>query len=181
MSLRVRLHSGTWILFLLPIMAAAQIDFRHSIQPEKTAKHHNRKIRFHTGFGLEWYSDGFYFHASPGLTYALKPRWHVGTGLLYTYYSYRRAQTSVRANLYGFNVLTFWLPTDHVETSFEFRREYLKIKAGKKLSSRNAPALLAGIAYRTRHMAVGLRYDILFREGRSLRRNPAEPFVRIYF
>ena len=43
------------------------------------------------------------------------------------------------------------------------------------------PALYLGIGYRSNNITIGIRYDVLFDEERSLYLDPWMPFLRIYF
>ena len=43
------------------------------------------------------------------------------------------------------------------------------------------PALFLGVGYRTQHVTIGIRYDVLYEEEDSIYANAWMPFGRVYF
>ncbi|MBT8273653.1 MAG: alpha-ketoglutarate decarboxylase, partial [Bacteroidia bacterium] len=43
------------------------------------------------------------------------------------------------------------------------------------------PALFLGAGYRTGNVTVGIRYDVLYDEDKSIYADPWIPFIRVYF
>ena len=44
-----------------------------------------------------------------------------------------------------------------------------------------SPALFLGVGYSNRNVTVGIRYDVLYDDEKSIYADPWMPFVRVYF
>ena len=45
----------------------------------------------------------------------------------------------------------------------------------------NYPALYIGLAYRTRNISIGGRFDLLYNKDESIYSSPFTPFIRVFF
>ncbi|WP_445385970.1 hypothetical protein ACT6NV_03965 [Robiginitalea sp. IMCC44478] len=84
---------------------------------------------------------------------------------------------------YGGSLISLFNPIPQLQTSLEF--EQLRVRFDYNNDGFREkywlPALYAGLGYRSGNVTVGIRYDLLFNENRSLYADPWAPFLRFYF
>lgn len=139
-------------------------------------------VRFGGGVGLS-FGDGFFSGTlAPSAIYEFNPQFALGVGLNGTYNS--------RKNLYkstviGGSVIGLFNPIQEIQLSAEFEELNVSRKWDNNLNRSKEnywyPALFVGAAFRSQHVAVGLRYDLLYDRQKSIYADPWAPFVRIYF
>ncbi len=173
-----------FILFLfLTLSHLSQAQSLDSSIPKSDRKkeHVNKKTRFYGGFGLAFGNQIFLIQMQPGFIYQFSPKFHAGSGIYYSYYSYKRLQGTSKSHIYGGSVHGAFLPIRQIETSLEFQYLFMDTSYLQQKSHKEVPALYIGAGYRTRHAVFGLRYDLLYKEGNSIYHTPLQPFIRIYF
>lgn len=126
-------------------------------------------------------STGFYADLQPGIIYRLKPEFHLGANAFLGYQNYRTARLKSHQWIYGYDLLALYLPWRFMELSIDYQHLHISRTVQDKISRWQVPALYLGAAYRTGRVAMGFRYDLLFRQGRSIYPTAFTPFVRIYW
>ncbi len=137
------------------------------------------KVRFGGGVGLSFGNDFFSGSIAPIALYEVSPIILSGVGLNMTYSSFGNNDFLV----YGGSLITIARPTPEFQFSFEF--EQLRVNRsfddGAVEDNYWYPALFLGVGYTTGPVTVGIRYDVLYDESRSIYANAYMPFVRVLF
>ncbi|HLT32931.1 MAG TPA: hypothetical protein VKZ98_03995 [Aquaticitalea sp.] len=141
-----------------------------------------RPVRFGGGIGIS-FGDGFFSGTlAPSAIYEFNDQFALGVGLNGTYNS---RKNFYRSTIFGGSVLGLFNPIQEIQLSAEF--EELNVHRNWEddlgIEDQNYwyPALFIGIGYRTQHVTIGIRYDVLYDEDKSIYADPWIPFVRVYF
>ena len=138
-------------------------------------------VRFGGSLGLS-FSDGF-FNASlaPKAVYDFNRYASAGVGLLG---SYTNADYYTSFN-YGGSVLGLFRPLRFLQLSAEFEELHVSRKweldGGNREDSYWYPALFLGAGYTNGPITIGLRYDVLYDDEKSIYGSALMPFVSVYF
>ncbi len=139
------------------------------------------KVRYGGGLGLGFGNGTFNAALAPSAIYQANPQFAVGVGLSFNYSKFRESKLTA----YGGSVLTLFNPISAIQLSAEF--EQLRVNREFDISTGNLqddywlPALYLGVGYSNRNVTVGIRYDVLYDEEKSIYADPWAPFVRVYF
>lgn len=138
-------------------------------------------VRFGGGIGLGFNNGGFNTSVSPSAIYQFNDQFAAGTALTFNYAKYREA----RRTAYGGSILSLYNPVPFLQLSAEFeqlrinnRFESVTVRFTENYWS---PALFLGAGYTDRNFTVGIRYDLLYDDDRSIYASAWMPFVRVYF
>ena len=114
---------------------------------------------------------------SPSGIYEFSDKISAGFGLSYLYS--KNKYTNTQYHVFGTSALAIYNPIREIQLSTEL--EELNINSNKS-DSYWIPAWYMGLAYSIgKHSAIGIRYDVLFDDKKSIYVSPFTPFVRIYF
>jgi len=139
-------------------------------------------VRYGGGLGLGFTNGGFNLALAPSAIYQASPEFASGVGLNLNYTKFN----DNRFLAYGASFMNFFNPIPSVQLSAEL--EQWRVNASQSVI--NGPdfeenywttALFLGIGFTTRNVTVGLRYDVLYDEARSIYIDPLMPFIRVYF
>lgn len=114
---------------------------------------------------------------SPSAIYNFDNGFSLGTGLNYLYSEINDFSTSV----YGVSVISLYQTNFGIQFSGELDYYFAKQQYQFDSFNTNFPALHLGIAYNQGRFAVGIRYDVLYDENKSVFASPISPIVRFYF
>jgi len=139
-------------------------------------------IRFGGGVGLS-FSDGFFSGTlAPSAIYDVNDQLSTGIGLNGTYNSLKNTYNST---IIGGSLLTLFNVIPEIQLSAEFEELNVTRNFESDLNIENQnywyPALFLGGGYRTQNITIGIRYDVLYDEGKSVYANAWAPFFRVYF
>ncbi len=135
------------------------------------------RVRFGGGVGIGFNSAGFNGAISPTAYYLVSDSFTAGVGLNGIYSKVDESKLTA----YGGSLAALYSPIDFLQLSSEFEQLRVTRSLGDLKSSSWAPALFLGIGYRTNYATVGIRYDVLYDDEKSIYVNPWAPFVRFYF
>ncbi|MAP55635.1 MAG: alpha-ketoglutarate decarboxylase [Altibacter sp.] len=140
------------------------------------------KVRYGGGLGLSVGNGFFGGTLAPGAVYEFNEQLAMGLGTSFTYNSQRNFYNStiVGGSLIGlYNVI----PEIQLSAEFEMLNVSRSFEAGLGLENDLYwyPALFTGAGFRTGTFTVGIRYDVLYDEEKSIYISPWLPFVRFYF
>ncbi len=139
-------------------------------------------VRFGGGIGLS-FGDGFFSGTlAPSAIYELNDQFSMGVGLNGTYNTLKNTYSST---IIGGSVLTLFNVIQEIQLSAEFEelnvsREY-DSSLGIEDDNYWYPALFVGAGFRQGNFTIGIRYDVLYDEGKSIYADAYMPFVRVYF
>lgn len=114
---------------------------------------------------------------SPSAIYNFDNGFALGAGLNYLYSEINDFSTSV----YGASIISLYQTKFGVQLSGEFDYNFANQKNQFASVNTNFPALHLGVAYNQGRFAVGIRYDVLYDENKSVFASPISPIVRFYF
>ncbi len=139
------------------------------------------KVRFGGGIGLSFGNGFFSGTLAPSGIYEFNPNFALGLGLNGTYNSVKNRYNST---ILGGSVIGLYSPIQELQVSGEF--EQLNVSQNfddDSFSNRNywVPALFIGVGYRTNNVTIGIRYDLLYNQGKSVYADPWMPFIRVFF
>lgn len=138
-------------------------------------------VRFGGGFGVGFTDNSFNGSISPSAIYRFNDRFAAGTSLGFNYAKFND-DTLIA---YGGSILSLYNPIGNIQFSGEL--EQMRINRTYALDGGNlqdnywSPALLLGIGFSNRNITLGLRYDLIYDDDKSIYANALMPFVRVYF
>lgn len=139
-------------------------------------------VRFGGGIGLS-FGDGFFSGTlAPSAIYDVNDQLSMGVGLNGTYNSLKNTYNST---IIGGSLLTLFNVIPEIQLSAEFEELNVtrNFESDLNIEDQNYwyPALFLGGGYRTQNITIGIRYDVLYDEGKSVYANAWAPFFRVYF
>lgn len=138
-------------------------------------------VRFGGSIGLGFTNGGFNGSIAPSAIYQFNDQFALGTSLNFNYFKFNETKFVA----YGGSVLSLYNPIRFLQLSAEF--EQLRINRSFGTGSFQVeddywlPGLFLGIGYTDRNFTIGIRYDVLYDDQRSIYANALLPFVRVYF
>ena len=136
-------------------------------------------VRFGGGFNVGFGNNNTTLAISPSAIYDFSDEFSAGLSLSYLY-SKNKAFNST-ANVYGASIISLYNPFDSIQFSGEFEELNINFSDGFNKNSYWNPALYLGAAYRTGGVSIGLRYDVLYNENKSIYSSAITPVFRVYF
>jgi hypothetical protein len=136
-------------------------------------------IRYGGGVGLSFGNNFFSGTLSPFALYEINPNIMTGAGLNLTYSSFNDNEIFV----YGGSIINLYRPVDELQLSVEFEQLRVNRSFNNGAPDENYwyPALFLGAGYTSGPVTVGLRYDVLYNDNRSIYASAYMPFVRVLF
>lgn len=144
------------------------------------------KVRFGGSIGMAFGSDYTDITLAPGALYEVNQYYGVGLSLQGSYVSQDHVYESW---LYGGSIINVFNPIPQIQLSAELEQlrvnldydeEYTEFYGVPDRDFWNT-ALYLGLGYRTPHVTVGIRYNVLFDEDDYVYSQAWMPFVRVYF
>jgi hypothetical protein len=139
-------------------------------------------VRYGGGIGLNFGSGFFSGTLAPSAIYQFDEKLALGLGLNFTYNSQENVYNST---ILGGSLISLYNVIPQVQLSAEFEQLNVNRKFESNLNIVDdnywIQALYLGVGYRSGNVAVGIRYDVLYDDERSIYADPWAPFVRFYF
>lgn len=138
-------------------------------------------LRYGGSLGLGFGGDYFTGSLAPSAIYPFNEYFSTGVGLNLIYVN----DDHYKAFVYGGSVLGILAPIQQLQFSVEF--EQLRVNRQLKIYDETLeenywyPALFLGGGYVVRNVTIGVRYDILYKEDKSIYGSAFMPFIRVYF
>jgi hypothetical protein len=141
-----------------------------------------QRVRFGGGIGLSFGNNFFSGTLAPSAIYEVTPAFDVGVGLNATY---NQLDDRYQSTILGGSTLMLYNVIPEIQFSAEFEQlnvnRNFDAQVGLPDETYWYPALFMGVGFASRNVAVGIRYDVLYDEDRSIYANPYVPFVRVFF
>lgn len=140
-------------------------------------------VEFGGGLGLN-FGDGFFSTAvSPNALYRFSPYIATGVGLNFSYSSQKDI---FKSTVLGGSVIGLFNPYELVQISTEFEQLHVSRDFNQNFVSNPDddywyPALFLGLGYSSNNVTIGIRYDLLYDDDKSIYSEAWMPFVRFYF
>ncbi|QDO92999.1 alpha-ketoglutarate decarboxylase [Formosa sediminum] len=143
----------------------------------------NENVRFGGGIGLGFSNNFFSATLEPSALYQFNSQWALGVGLNFTYNSQK---DFYKSTIIGGTLTGLYTPIPNIQLSGEFQqlhvnRKYDNAAVFYRDEKYWFPALLLGVGYQTNNVTVGVRYDVLYDDDKSIYGSPWSPFLRVYF
>ena len=139
------------------------------------------QVYFGGNLGLGFGNNSFNASISPSAIYQATEQFGVGLGINFNYAKFRDAKLVA----YGGSVLSLFNPIRALQLSAEMEQlrvyRVLELDGGNQEENYWSPALFLGIGYGNRNVTVGIRYNVLHDQQRSIYADAFMPFVRVYF
>ena len=162
---------------LLFFLAASNLSAQEEIRSQFWSQ-----VRFGGGIGLSFGNGFFSGTLAPSAIYQFNEQFAMGVGLNGTYNSFRNNYSST---IVGGSVITLFNVIPAIQLSAEFEQLNVSRKYDDFLGIEDEnywyPALFLGAGYSNGPVTIGVRYDVLFDEGRSVYADALIPFVRVFF
>jgi len=138
-------------------------------------------VRYGGGIGLS-FGDGYFSGSiAPSALYDFNPQFSMGIGLNGSYSSRKNV---FNATVLGGSLIGLFNPIDAIQISAEFEELHVNRNFDDPIFVDDNywyPALFLGAGYRTNNITIGLRYDLLYEDNKSIYANAWSPFFRVYF
>jgi len=153
-----------------------------NIKAQENSNNFWKQVRFGGGIGLS-FGDGFFSGTlSPSAIYEFNDQLALGLGLNGTYNS---RKNQYKSTIFGGSIIGLYNPIRELQASIEFEELNVNRKWDDNLNIADEnywhPALFLGAGYSLNGVTIGLRYDVLYDEDKSVYSEALIPFVRIYF
>lgn len=143
-------------------------------------------VRFGGALGISFSGDYFSGTLAPSAIYQFNPQFAMGVSLNGTYSSRKDFYNST---ILGGSVIGLFNPIPAIQLSAEFEQLNVNRKWEDRLAIADEnywyPALFVGAGYTIStgrvSTAIGVRYDVLYDEDKSIYGSSWMPFFRIYF
>lgn len=157
-------------------------SFSISLSAQQTQSEFWNNVRFGGGIGLSFNNGFFSGTLAPSAIYEFNPQFALGVGLNGTYNSLKNQYDST---ILGGSVLSLWNVIPELQLSAEFEELYVTRNYDASLAIADYqywyPALFLGAGFRSYNVTMGIRYDVLFDDEKSIYAQAWMPFVRVYF
>ncbi len=168
------------MLFIGFLLSISTVSVSQTLSPDSNGFW--EQVSFGGGIGLSFGNGFFSGTLAPSAIYEFNRQFALGLGLNGTYNS---RKDFYKSTIFGGSILGLFNPIQEIQLSAEF--EELNVHRNWEndldIADENYwyPALFMGVGYRTQNITIGIRYDILYDEDKSIYADPFVPFVRVYF
>jgi hypothetical protein len=139
------------------------------------------QVQFGGNIGLGFGNNSFNASIAPSAIYQATPQLGLGLGVNFNYAKFQDAKLVA----YGGSVISLFSPIRALQLSAEMEQlrvyRVLELDGGNREESYWSPALFLGIGYGNRNVTIGLRYNVLHDQQKSIYADALMPFVRVYF
>lgn len=166
-------------LFLFFLISTYSNVFAQEISYPKPAFWDN--VRFGGSLGANFSDDYLSGFLAPKAVYDFNKFASAGTGVAG---SFTNAPRYTAYAITG-SIIGLFRPLPSIQLSTEFEENYvsrtISLEGGNREESYWYPALFLGAGYTTGNLTMGIRYDVLYDQNKSMYRNAYMPFVSVYF
>ena len=138
-------------------------------------------VSFGGGLGLNVVNGNFSATIAPSAIYNFNEYVSAGPSLIYSYQS----NSFFKSSLYGGSIIGLFNPIREIQLSTELEqlRVNQTIETGEDEFDTDFwnTAFFVGAGFRTSNVTLGVRYNLLFKDGESVYANAWAPFIRVYF
>ncbi|TRZ46356.1 alpha-ketoglutarate decarboxylase [Robertkochia solimangrovi] len=174
----MKIYNITFLKWYLPLILFFSTTF--FLQAQNYAPQPSR-IHFGGNIGLG-FGDGFFSGTiAPSAIYQFNPQFAAGAGLNFTWANQR---DFYKSTIMGGSLIGIYTPIRELQLSGEFEELYVQRNYDSQFFADEDywyPALFLGAGYNTGPITVGIRYDVLYDEDKSIYGNAWMPFIRVYF
>ncbi len=141
------------------------------------------KVRYGGRLNVDFSNSNTSVIIAPSVVYQLDEQFSLGGSTSFGYTNFKDINTKLYN--YGASILSYYNPVKEVQLSAELEQTFVNSNTkvvGETLENNfNFLALNLGAGYRLGNLVLGVRYDILYNEDKSLYASPFSPFIQVYF
>lgn len=169
-------------LIFIFFISVNNLVFSQNIKENNTKSNFWSKVQFGGGFGLGIGNGYTNITVAPSGIYNFNDHFSTGLGLQY---SYVKDNDFYQSNMYGGSIIGLFNPIREIQLSAEI--EQLRVNTdfetiyGTVSDNFWNTALFLGAGYRTNNITLGVRYNVLHKDGEGVYADALMPFIRIYF
>ncbi|WP_369047790.1 hypothetical protein [Tenacibaculum sp. UWU-22] len=134
-------------------------------------------VRFGGGLGFGFGSNNTTISLTPVAVYDFNEEFSLGASLGYMY----NKSGDFKSNIYSFGLLSLYKPIYQIEFSFDLKQLFINRSFSTTKDNYSYPSLNVGAAYISQKVALGIRYDVLYKKDKSVYPNAFSPFIRVLF
>ena len=139
-------------------------------------------VRYGGGLGLDFGDRFFSATIAPSAIYQFNQDFALGLGLNATF---NNLKNTYKSTILGGSLVGLYNPIREIQLSSEFEQLNVSRRYNVNLNINDAnywiPALYLGAGYRSGNVTLGVRYDVLYDDEKSIYANAWAPFLRFYF
>lgn len=139
------------------------------------------QVRYGGAFGVGFGNEVVTIAAAPSAIYQFNEQFALGSSLSFNYAKFGDS----RFTAYGPGVLAYYNPIRALQFSSEFEQLRVHRSFGSNFPDLKEdywlPVLFIGVGYSSGPVTFGIRYDVLYNEGKSIYADPWMPFIRVFF
>lgn len=139
------------------------------------------QVRFGGAFGVGFGNDVVNIVAAPSAIYQFNDQFALGSNVSFNYAKFGASKFTA----YGAGVLAYYNPIRPLQLSSEFEQLRVHRNFGNNVPDLKEnywlPVLFLGVGYTSGPVTFGIRYDVLFKEDKSIYADPWIPFIRVFF
>ncbi len=141
------------------------------------------RVKIGGSLGLSFGNGFFSGTLAPSAIYQFTPQFAMGVGLNGTYNSLKN---NYESTILGGSALALYNVIPEIQLSAEFEelnvnRKYKETFGEDFTENYWYPALFLGVGFHANNIAIGIRYDVLYENDKSIYADAFVPFVRVYF
>lgn len=169
-------------IHLFNLLVTLLVIIPHSIYSQQESDFW-QQVRVGGSIGLGFGNGYFSGTLAPSAIYEFNDQLAAGLGLNGTFYN---RKDYYRATILGGSILGLYNPIREIQLSVEFE----ELNVNRDWDSRYFPyeddnywypALYLGVGYRAQNVTMGIRFDILYDDDKSIYGTSWMPFVRFFF
>lgn len=150
-------------------------------QDDKQKSDFWKHVRFGGGIGLNTGNNVFSATLAPSAVYDFNSNFSLGLGLNGSYFSRKNL---VKSTILGGSIISLYSPARSIQVSGEFEQNHVSRNFNNINTPNDSfwiPAFFVGAGYRAQNVTIGVRYDLLYDETKSISANAWAPFIRVFF
>jgi len=169
------------ILFGLFFSIIANAQEKETHESPKIKSEFWNNVHFGGGVGLNFSNNYSNISISPSGIYQFSDQFALGVGLIGNYSS---RKNDFDATILGASIISIFKPIYEVQLSAEFEQNNVNYndKIYRTKSNYWSPTLFLGAGYSIGDFAaIGMRYDVLYNDRKSVYGTAFIPFIRVFF
>lgn len=134
-------------------------------------------VRFGGDVSFGFGSNNTTLSISPAAVYDFNESFSIGVAIGYAY----NKNDGLSSNIIAPKVITLFRPIREIEFSADLQQMYVNTNINGTSRRYNYPALNIGASYRIGVVSLGIQYDVLYEENKSVYASAFSPIVRVFF
>ncbi len=172
---------STFLLFFMLLLSFSAFSQNTSNDSQQNGSDFWQYVRYGGGLGLGFGNGIFSATVAPSAIYDFNTQFSAGIALNYTYFN---DDDFFKSTIVGGSFIGLFNPLPEIQLSSEFEYMHVSRNFNDPIFEDDnywQPAVFFGIGYTTDVITVGVRYNVLHDDEKSIYADALVPFVRVYF